>query len=77
MTFVPIGAFSSTKPSIFDAVMTGGLLSTGLTVIVNLAVADRFVSDTSTAFEKKKENAQLLCSIILPNFGKKFKSHAL
>lgn len=54
MTFVPIGAFSFTKPSMFDAVITGGLLSTGLTVIINLAVADRFVSDTSTALRKKK-----------------------
>lgn len=38
----------------FDAVITGGLLSTGLIVIVNLAVADRFVSDTSTALRKDR-----------------------
>jgi len=54
MTFVPIGAFSSTKPSMLDAVITGGLLSTGLTVMVNLAVADRFASDTSTALKRQK-----------------------
>lgn len=56
MTFVPIGAFSSTKPSILDAVITGGLLSTGLTVIVNFAVAERFASDTSTALKKKRKD---------------------
>jgi len=38
----------------FDAVITGGLLSTGLTVIANFAVADRFVSDTSTALRKEE-----------------------
>lgn len=52
ITFVPIGAFSSTKPSTFDAVIIGGLLSTGFTVMVNLAVADRFASDTSTAYRE-------------------------
>lgn len=39
----------------FDAVITGGLLSTGLMVIVNLAVADRFVSDTSTALKRERK----------------------
>jgi len=38
-----------------DAVITGGLLSTGLTVMVNLAVADRFASDTSTALKRQKD----------------------
>lgn len=57
----------------FDAVITGGLLSTGLTVIVNLAVADRFISDTSTALEKKEENAQLFFQIL----ERQFKSHAM
>jgi len=63
MTFVPIGAFSSTKPSMFDAVITGGLLSTGLTVIVNLAVADRFASDTSTALRKEKRTSSVIIQV--------------
>lgn len=54
ITFVPIGAFSSTKPSTLDDAIIGGLLSTGFTVMVNLAVADRFASDTSTALINKR-----------------------
>lgn len=46
-TLVPIGEFSSTNPSIADAFISGGLASTGLTVINSLAVADRFASVTS------------------------------
>lgn len=60
ITFVPIGAFSSTKPSMFDAVIIGGLLSTGFTVMVNFAVADRFASDTSTAFRPVNKRIILL-----------------
>lgn len=40
-TLVPIGAFSSTNPSVAEARITGGLLSTGFTLMVNLAVAKR------------------------------------
>jgi hypothetical protein len=50
-TFVPTGAFSSAKPSVADAEITGGLLSTGFTVMNNLAVADLFCSLTSSAYE--------------------------
>lgn len=50
MTLVPVGAFSSTNPSTEEAVIAGGLLSTGLTVILNFAVADLLASDTSTAY---------------------------
>lgn len=44
----------------FDAVIIGGLLSTGFTVMVNFAVADRFASDTSTAFRPVNKRIILL-----------------
>lgn len=59
-TLVPIGAFSSTKPSIADAVIVGGLLSTGFTVIVNFAVAERPASESSTALNDKNEIAKYI-----------------
>lgn len=63
MTLVPIGAFSSTKPSTADAVITGGLLSTGLTVIVSFAVVERLASDTSTAYREKR-NLIIMCIMV-------------
>lgn len=54
VTLVPTGAFSSAKPSTDEALITGGLLSTGFTVILNFAVADRSASESSTAFKQDK-----------------------
>lgn len=48
-TTVPIGEFSSTKPSIAETKISGGFESTGFTVTINLAVVDRLTSDFSCA----------------------------
>jgi hypothetical protein len=62
-TGVPIGAFSLTDPSLEDTVSTGGLLSTGRTVIVNLAVANLFNSELSSACKTKIVTLLFICHI--------------
>ena len=52
-TLVPMGAFSKTDPSSDVVVITGGLTSTGLTVIDNFAVVNFLASVTSSAFQNE------------------------
>lgn len=54
-TLVPMGEFSSTKPSKAVAFISGGLASTGLTVMKSFAVAERFASVTSCAWNSHQK----------------------